>query len=340
MKLLLHLIELKLKHHFKIAHDSRDVQKALIVELQHGLWSGFGEVSASKYYKHSIEDMMTLLEEQRSVIESYNFEKPALFWEKTKTLFSTDFFALCALDVAVHDLYAKSKNQSLIETWQLDRITNDLPTTNYTIGIDTIEKMVEKLTEFPWPLYKIKLGTNEDLNIIKELRKKTNSVFRVDANCGWTVEETLLNAEKMKHLGVEFIEQPLPADEWEGMKILFEKSVLPIIADESLINESDVTRCVDHFHGINIKLMKCGGFTPALRMIKEARSLGMKVMVGCMNESSVGISAIGQLRPLLDYVDMDGTMLITNDIAAGPKFIDGQIIMPKGAGIGINSIAY
>lgn len=338
MKLFLHPIELKLKHHFKIAHDSRDVQKALIVELQHGLWSGFGEVSASKYYKHSIEDMMTLLEEQRSVIETYNFEKPELFWEKIKTLFSSDLFALCALDVAVHDLYAKSKNQSLIDIWQLGQLTNDLPTTNYTIGIDTIEKMAKKLTEFPWPLYKIKLGTNEDLKIISELRKTTNSIFRVDANCGWTVEETLVNAEKMKHLGVEFIEQPLPADDWGGMKILFEKSTLPIIADESLINESDVRRCVNHFHGINIKLMKCGGFTPALRMINEARTLGMKVMVGCMNESSVGISAIGQLRPLLDYVDMDGTLLITNDIAEGPKFIDGQIIMPKWAGIGVESI--
>ncbi|MFT7033927.1 MAG: L-alanine-DL-glutamate epimerase-like enolase superfamily enzyme [Cyclobacteriaceae bacterium] len=338
MKLLLHPIELKLKHHFKIAHDSRDVQKALIVELQHGAWSGFGEVSASKYYKHSIEDMRNLLEEQRSVIESYDFEKPALFWEKIKTLFSSDFFAFCALDVAVNDLYAKSKNQSLIETWELGQITNGLPTTNYTIGIDTIEKMVEKLTEFPWPLYKIKLGTNEDLRIIKELRKRTNSIFRVDANCGWTVEETLVNAEEMKYLGVEFIEQPLPAGDWGGMKILFKKSVLPIIADESLINEFDVKRCVGHFHGINIKLMKCGGFTPALRMIKEARSLGMKVMVGCMNESSVGISAIGQLRPLLDYVDMDGTLLITNDIASGPRFVDGKVIMPEGAGIGIEKL--
>ena len=338
MKLLLHPITLKLKHHFKIAHDSRDIQQALIVELRHDDLSGFGEASASNYYHHSVEDMMSVLDKNRTAIEAYDFEQPETFWQTINSLFSSNSFALAALDMAIHDLYAKSKNKSLTDLWGLANNIATLPISNYTIGIDTVEKMVEKLEEFPWPLYKIKLGTSEDLKIIKELRKRTSSIFRVDANCGWTESETLENAEQMKQMGVEFIEQPLPANDWNGMRMLYEKSALPIIADESIIEESDIKKCKGYFHGVNIKLMKCGGFTPALRMIREARSLGMKVMVGCMTESSVGISGIGQLRPLLDYVDMDGTLLITNDIADGPKFIDGQVLMPEGAGIGIDKL--
>ncbi|MEQ6118186.1 dipeptide epimerase [Reichenbachiella sp. MALMAid0571] len=336
MQLILHPITLRLKHHFKIAHDSRSVQKALIVELKHENISGFGEASASNYYNYSIEGMMVLLEQNRASIEAYNFEAPEEFWEKSSKLLVSNSFALSALDVAIHDLYAKSKKKSLIDLWGVSQ--RNAPNTNYTIGIDTIEKMAEKLQEFPWPLYKIKLGTKEDLKIVKELRKLTSSIFRVDANCGWTSLETLKNAEEMQYLGVEFIEQPLAADNWEGMKQVFENSPLPIIADESIIDETDVKKCAGHFHGVNIKLMKCGGFTPALRMIKEAKSLGLKVMVGCMTESSVGMASIGQLRPFLDFVDMDGTMLITNDIAAGPQFIDGKIMMPTGSGIGIDRL--
>jgi L-alanine-DL-glutamate epimerase-like enolase superfamily enzyme len=194
-----------------------------------------------------------------------------------------------------------------------------MPVSNYTIGIDTIEKMVQKLKDFPWPIYKIKLGTDEDVEIVRALRQHTDALFRVDANCAWTAEETIKYAVPLKKLGVEFIEQPLPADQLEEMKEVYKHSVLPLIADESCLAESDVARCHGRFHGINIKLTKCGGLTPARRMIAEAKQLGMKVMVGCMTESSVGISAIAQLTPLLDYVDMDGTMLIENDVATGVK---------------------
>jgi len=195
-----------------------------------------------------------------------------------------------------------------------------------------------KLKEFPWPKYKIKLGTNEDIEIIKELRKHTNATFRVDANCGWTPEETLQNSKELKKLNVEFIEQPLPAEDWDGMKYLFDKSELPLIADESCIKESDVLKCVNHFHGVNIKLMKCGGYTPALRMIETARNYQLKTMVGCMTESSVGIAGVGQLAPLLDYIDMDGFILLSEDIADGPKVINQSIEMPSGFGTGIYTL--
>ena len=167
----------------------------------------------------------------------------------------------------------------------------NLPLSNYTIGIDTIETMVRKMREFDgWPIYKIKLGTPDDLAIVRELRRHTEALFRVDANCAWTAEQTLALAPELKALGVEFIEQPLPRDDWDGMREVFARCPLPVIADESCLVEEDVPRCAGHFHGINIKLTKCGGLTPARRMIRRARELGLKVMVGCMTESTVGIA--------------------------------------------------
>jgi L-alanine-DL-glutamate epimerase-like enolase superfamily enzyme len=210
--------------------------------------------------------------------------------------------------------------------------------TDYTIGIDTIEKMVEKMQELPWPIYKIKLGTKEDIKIIKELRKHTDAIFRVDANCGWTAEETINNAIELKKLGVEFIEQPLEANNWEGHREVFLNSVLPIIADESCQVEADVLRCHNHFHGVNVKLVKCGGLTSAKRMLLQAKKQQMKTMVGCMTESSVGISAIAHLLPLLDYVDMDGALLLAKDIATGVTIKDGIVKYSDLNGIGVSLI--
>ena len=196
--------------------------------------------------------------------------------------------------------------------------------------------MVAKLNEMPgWPIYKIKLGTSEDLEIVRQLRRHTDATFRVDANCGWSVEETIRNARELKPLGVEFIEQPLPAEDWDGSRRVFAEAVLPIVADESCIEPADVMRCHGHFHGVNIKLVKCGGLTPARRMIATARQLGMKRMVGCMTESSVGISAIAQLLPLLDYVDMDGALLLEEDIAQGVTLDRGQCIYADENGTGV-----
>ncbi|MEM9327194.1 MAG: dipeptide epimerase, partial [Bacteroidota bacterium] len=336
-KLNIRTFDLQLKHRFNIAHDSRVVQRTLIVELVQDGLSGFGEATESKYYHKPLEGIKQAIEAQRALIESYDDQEPAEFWEQLNAQLEHNSFALSAVDVAIHDLYAKKRKTSLSELWN-DGTHRRAPLSNYTIGIDPIEKMVSKLREFPWPNYKIKLGTEEDVAIIQALRKETDASFRIDANCGWTADETLRNAAVMKELGVEFIEQPLPDDDWDGMKKVFEDSPLEVFADESIKSEADVERCVGHFHGINIKLMKCGGLTPALRMIRQARSLGMKVMVGCMTESSVGIMAVAQLLPLLDHIDMDGPLLIKNDLAKGPVFEDGHVHLPQGAGIGIDQL--
>ena len=196
------------------------------------------------------------------------------------------------------------------------------------------------MQEFPWPIYKIKVGMPNDVEVLTELRKHTNAIFRVDANAGWTLEEALLKIPILKTLGVEFVEQPLAKDAWDDMKVLKEKSSLPLIADESCVGESDVEKCVNHFDGINIKLTKCSGITPARRMITKARELNLKVMIGCMNESSIGTAAIAQLAPLLDYVDMDGPLLLNEDIAEGVTFNQGKICYNDFVGLGIKLKQY
>jgi len=333
MELILREYNLKLKHTFRISRKTIDFQPSLIVELHDNGFSGYGEATSNPYYNITIDILQNDIEKVRNLVTETSNETPEEFWSKISPFLQDNPFALCALDNAYNDLYARKKGQKLYELWHYD--INHNPLTNYTIGIDTIENMVLKMEELPWPIYKIKLGTPDDISIVKELRKHTDSVFRVDANCAWTVDETLLNAKEFKKLNVEFIEQPLKAEDWEGQREVFKNAVLPIIADESCIREEDVAKCHNHFHGVNIKLMKCGGTTPGRRMITEAKKLGLKTMVGCMTESSVGISAIAHLLPELDYVDMDGAILLAEDIANGVKIINGKTFYPDRTGNGV-----
>lgn len=333
MKLILREYNLKLKHTFTISRESIDFQPSLIVELQSNGESGFGEATSNPYYNITVPMMVADLEKLRPIIEASEEKTPEQFWAHIEPYLRNNMFALCALDLAYTDLYARKKGKKLYDLWGYSTTTN--PLTDYTIGIASIEKMVSKMKELPWPIYKIKLGTKEDIAIVKELRKHTNAVFRIDANCGWEVDETINNAVELKKLGVEFLEQPMKADNWEAHKEVYKHSVLPIIADESCIIEEDVTKCHNHFHGVNVKLVKCGGLTPGKRMIEQAKKLGLKTMVGCMTESTVGISAIAHLLPQLDYVDMDGALLLAEDIATGVTIKDGIISYSNLNGTGV-----
>ncbi len=332
MKVILKPYELTLRHKFTISRGSYSGQQTLIVELKEGQFSGIGEATSNPYYGITVQKMMDDIRLIQPLIESSSNETPKEFWKMLIPKLKHNMFALCALDMAYHDLYAHKKGKKLYELWGYN--INNNPLTDYTIGIASITEMVAKMEEFPWPIYKIKLGTKDDIKIIKELRKHTNAVFRVDANCGWSVDETIHNALLLKELGVEFIEQPLDAENWDGHKEVFLKSVLPIIADESCQVEANVIKCHNHFHGINVKLVKCGGLTPAKRMLLKAKELGMKTMVGCMTESSIGISAIAHLLPLLDYVDMDGALLLASDIAKGVTIEKGIVKYSSLNGIG------
>ncbi|MFK5879541.1 MAG: dipeptide epimerase [Flavobacteriaceae bacterium] len=336
MELILKPYELKLKHTFTISRESIDVQPSMIVVLKDRGFSGYGEATSNPYYNITVPIMMNDLNAIKNIIEENSDLTPEDFWAKMHPHLKHNMFTLCALDLAYNDLYARKKGKKLYDLWGYDVSSN--PMTDYTIGIASVEKMVEKMKELPWPIYKIKLGTKEDIKIVTELRKHTNAIFRIDANCGWSVEETLKNAIALKELGVEFLEQPMKADAWDDHKEVYQKSVLPIIADESCQIEADVAKCHNHFHGVNVKLVKCGGLTAARRMLNEAKELGMKRMVGCMTESSVGISAIAHLLPLLNYVDMDGAILLAEDIATGVTLKNGVVSYSNLNGTGVTLI--
>ncbi|MCC7476114.1 MAG: dipeptide epimerase [Pirellulales bacterium] len=340
MKLAYKQFELPLKHVFTISRGSTTVQDTLIVQVGSGGQFGYGESTTNSYYGATYENMTSAIESVRSVVESATLDDPeSLVAKIAAQLPHTKYacFALNAIDVALHDLWGKLRGEPVYQLWGLS--IDNIPDSDYTLGIDTIEKMVAKMQEMPgWPVYKIKLGTTNDLEIVRELRKHTTATFRVDANCGWSAEQTIEYAPVLKELGVEFIEQPLPAEDVEGARRAFAGSVLPLIADESCIVEEDVEKCRGSFHGINIKLMKCGGLAAGRRMALNARRFGLKVMCGCMSESSVGISAIAQLLPLLDYVDMDGAVLLAKDIATGVRLERGKCIYPNVPGTGVQLI--
>jgi L-alanine-DL-glutamate epimerase-like enolase superfamily enzyme len=325
---------LKFRHPFTISKGTKTHQPTLIVELDHMGIKGYGEACAIAYYNIPVEKMIADLESKKQFVEKFAFTDPERYWHYLHHLFPQNNFLVCALDIAAWDLYGKLKGKQLYELWGGDISKN--PICDYTIGIDTIEKMLAKMKEKPWPIYKIKVGTVDDIAIVKALRENTNAVLRVDANAAWSLETALKLIPQLKELGVELVEQPLAKDDWEGMKVLYKESELPLYADEACVLEQDVEKCKDHFHGINIKLTKCSGITPARRMIQKARELDMKVMIGCMNESTVGAAAIAHLLPFIDHVDMDGPLLLEEDLATGITYDFGKIGYSGMPGLGIN----
>lgn len=278
--------------------------------------------------------MVADLERKKRLVEGFALTEPERWWHYLHHLFPANPFLVCALDMAGWDLYGKLKNKPVSNLWGFEKVS--APITNYTIGLDTIDAMVAKMNAHPWPVYKIKLGSGADVEIVETLRKHTAVPFRLDANAAWTLDEAFQKIEALKHLGVQFVEQPLAKDDWDGMKILFQKSALPLIADESCVRENDVAACAGHFHGINIKLTKCSGPTPALRMVKAARALGLQVMIGSMNESTLGSAAITHLAKTADYMDADGPLLLTQDVATGLTYhADGRVETSPEPGLGI-----
>jgi L-alanine-DL-glutamate epimerase-like enolase superfamily enzyme len=306
----------------------------LIVALEHLGRIGYGEAPAISYYNITIEKMVADLERKKRLVEGFAFTEPGRWWHYLHHLFPANPFLVCALDMAGWDLYGKMRGMPLKAVWAFEKVYT--PVTDYTIGIDTVDAMVAKMQETPWPVYKVKLGTAYDIDIIKTLRANTSSVIRIDANAAWTLEEAEEKIAVFKDLNIEIIEQPLDKDDWEGMAVLYKQSQIPLIADESCVSEADVEKCKGHFHGINIKLTKCSGLTPGLRMIKQARELDLKIMLGSMNESTVGSAAIAHLMPLLDYVDADGPLLLEEDVATGLRYhSDGTIQTSDSPGLGI-----
>ncbi|MET0634970.1 MAG: dipeptide epimerase [Chitinophagaceae bacterium] len=333
MKISYHAHSLRFKHPFTISKGTKTEQPTLVVELEFMGVKGYGEAPAISYYDITVDKMIADLERKKMFIEKFAFTDPGRYWHYLHHLLPANPFLVCAIDIASWDLFGKLRNKKLYELWNGDISRN--PLTDFTIGIDTPEMMLQKMQEKPWPIYKVKVGTADDLSLVENLRRHTNSILRVDANAGWDLETALRLIPALKELGVELVEQPLAKDNWDGMRVLFNESVLPLIADESCVSEQDVARCQHYFHGVNIKLTKCSGITPARRMIEDARRLEIKVMLGSMNESTVGTAAIAHLLPFVDYVDMDGPLLLAEDLATGISFHEGRIGYSDTPGLGI-----
>ncbi|MBB4080301.1 L-alanine-DL-glutamate epimerase-like enolase superfamily enzyme [Lewinella aquimaris] len=349
MTLTVHPFSLPLRDPFRIAHESRTEQPTLIVELRDGDLSGLGEAPMTRYYGLDSQTCTAVLEGIAPAFAPFSIQglkergREGLKGRGSEGLKGIldnlpdglSPFLRCAIDVALHDLWAKSVGKRLGLLWEQDRGRNT--PTCYTIGLASVEEMVRKLKAFPWPVYKIKLGRgDDDVAIIRALREHTDAPFYVDANTGWTARQTIEFSGPLAELGVVFIEQPLKPGDLAGQAEVHLHSQLPVLADESCQTEEDVDRCAELFSGINIKVVKCGGLLPARRMITRARSLGLSVMAGCMTESSVGISAIAQLLPELDYADLDGAMLLAEDPARGVTFDPetGFAIYPDRPGTG------
>ena len=335
MRLGIRDLHLPLRHPFTTSHGTLHAKHNLLVELEEGGLTGYGEAAPSLAYpQYGVEAIGAALREIAPELAGRGLDAPAQLWDALAPKLRHQPFALCAIDIAAHDLWGKMRGQPVWRAWDL-RLEN-LPVSNFTIGLDSIEVMVAKMEEAAeWPVFKIKLGGRDDLVTMRELRRHTTAPFRVDANTGWTADQAIAYAPELKELGVEFVEQPLPAGDWEGMARVYRESVLPVIADESCQTEADVERCAQCFHGINLKLTKAGGLTPARRMIKRARELGLSVMAGCMIESTVAISALAQLLPLLDAVDMDGAALLSDDPFEGVRVDNGRAIFPEAPGLGV-----
>jgi L-alanine-DL-glutamate epimerase-like enolase superfamily enzyme len=324
--------ELAFEYPFVTAKGIKTHQPTLVVSLGLGPLRGYGEAPAIHYYGVTVDQMIGVLESKRQVIERYALIDPHRFWHFLEHLLPGNNFLIAALDMAGWDLFAQMRRAPL---GNLLGITGTAPATDYTLGIGTAEEMIMKMKAHPAPVYKIKIAGPDDLDLIAALRRHTDVPFRADANEGLNFEDTIRLLPELQRLGVTLLEQPLPRNESEAMRELKRLSPIPLFADESCVVESDVAGCAENFHGINIKLTKCGGITPAMRMVKQARELGLKLMFGSMNECSIGTAALAHLAPLADELDADGPLLLREDVAEGLSFDKGLLRTLPAPGLGI-----
>lgn len=335
MKLSFYPLDLKLRHTFRIARNMHDVQNNMVISLndESGI-SGFGEAAPSSFFGEDTSSIASVFTEAADFLKDADpFQIEDITFHLAKR-FPKDAAARAAIDMALHDIISKRLNVPLYKLLGLKR--DHAKVTSFTIGIDTLEKMCEKVEEAKdFPILKIKVGIKNDIEILKELRRITHAVFRVDANTGWTADEAVKKFHSMEDLGVELVEQPFPVGNIDALKKIKHQVKIPIFVDEDVKNSLDIPELSKVVDGINIKLMKCGGIREAIRMIHTARAHGLKIMIGCNIESSLSITAAAHLTPLVDYVDLDGHLLITNDPYKGLTINKGRLTLPEDDGLGV-----
>jgi len=337
MKFRFYPYTLELRHTFTLATSSRTTTPDMMVEVEQDGIIGYGEASMPPYLGESQESA-------RKFLEKVDLSQYASLFTLEEILARIDAIApgnpaaKAAMDIALHDWLGKKMKQPWYAIWGLD--PSKTPVTSFTIGIDTQEVVRQKTKEADiYKVLKVKLGRETDKLMIETIREVTDKPIRVDVNQGWTDRaEALKMIEWLAAKKIEFVEQPMPKEKVDDLAWLRERSPLPIVGDEGVQRLADVRKAQGVYDGINIKLMKCTGMREAHKMVLLARALGLKVMLGCMTETSCAISAAAQLSPLADWADLDGAVLIKNDLFTGATIVDGKVTLTKTPGIGITKL--
>ena len=328
------ILPLVTRHPFIIARGGSSQYRTVQVTLRDadGL-EGWGEAAPSRFYGETAESVVAALGVYgQAMPESpFEMEDAERVWE---TMMRGNASARAALSAAMHDLAGKKLGIPVYRMWGLDPAR--APRSTFTIGLDTPERVHAKVVEAAeYPILKIKLGTDRDVEILRTIRNATDRELRVDANCGWTVKHAIAMLPVLEEYGVTVLEQPLVPQDLDGLGEIRRRATIPLIADESCLTASDIPRLAGKVDGINIKLAKCGSLREALRMIAVARAHHMTVMVGCMIESSLAITAAAHFTPLVDIVDLDGAALLAEDPFVGATIQGGQVRLPSGPGLGV-----
>ena len=335
MQLHFYPYELQLKHTFTVSSYSRTTTPGVQVKIDYQGYTGYGEASMPPYLGQSVESVTAFLQKVNleQFADPFCLEDILTYVDR---LSPGDSAAKAAVDIALHDLVGKMLGAPWYRIWGYDPAK--APSTTFTIGIDTPEVMKEKTLECAgqFNILKVKLGTDRDKELIQTIRSVTDLPLAVDVNQGWGDRFQALDMIYwLKEQGIVMVEQPLAIDRYDDQAWLFERSPLPLFADESIQRLPDVRRMHGLFSGINIKLMKCTGLREAHKMVELARALDMQVMLGCMTETSCAVSAAAQLSPAVDFADLDGNLLISNDLFSGVTVVDGKLTLPSTPGIGI-----
>lgn len=324
------------KHPFKIAHGVRSSTPVVIIKLEYNGHVGYGEASMPPYLGESHESVISFLEKSKPILADFTFpfDMEGVLKEIDQ-LEEKNTAAKASIDIALHDLMGKIRNQSTWEYYQAD--AQETPYTTFTIGIDSPDVITQKVKEGePYKVFKVKLNGEDDQLIINTIRNTTDKPIAVDVNQGWKDKEQAIRMiEWLNTKNTILVEQPLPKNNLEDAYWLYQRSPLPLFADETVQRFSDIESVKDCFHGINIKLMKCTGLHEANKMVHEAKKHQLQILIGCMSETSCAISAAAQLTPFANYADLDGALLIKNDLFNGITFNEGKICLNKKSGIGV-----
>lgn len=333
MELTAQALDLTLSVPFRIARGVQNVAHNVLVQVEEDGLAGVGEAAPSGFYGEKCESVLMAL----SYFAEHLGDDPLLIEDISAGLIQVmrgNAAARAAIDMALYDLLGQRLGVPIYQLLGLNPART--PLTSFTLGLDTPVAMARKAREAAqYPILKVKLGTENDFDIVRAIRDVTDARLRVDANAAWTPKQAIRTINALEPFGIEFVEQPVAASDLDGLRLVRENTSVPIFADESCVILDDVPRMAGRVDGVNIKLMKCGGISQALKMIATARALHLQVMLGCMIESSVAITAAAQISPLVDYADLDGALLVANDPFEGVRIEGGRLALPDRPGLGV-----